>query len=203
MDLKKVFGDIDIYLFDQLLKGRFTNCQTILDAGCGFGRNLPYFLQSGATVFGIDQQAEAIASVKELSQTLAPQNPIENFITGTLEELPFAEASFDLVICSAVLHFARNEGHFDAMLRSLWRVIKKEGFLFVRTASSIGIENLITPLGNGRYQLPDGSDRFLVTEETLLNYTTDLNATLIEPIKTTNVQHLRCMTTWCVQKNEY
>ena len=41
-ELRAQFGDVDIYLFDQLLRGRFDARRRILDAGCGGGRNLPY-----------------------------------------------------------------------------------------------------------------------------------------------------------------
>lgn len=114
--------------------------------------------------------------------------------------MPFGEEYFDLLICSAVLHFAKNEMHFKEMLLTMWKVIKPGGFFFARLASDIGIEELISPLGNGRYLLPDGTERFLVNEQTLLNYTKELNGFLYEPVKTTNVQNLRCMTTWCLQK---
>jgi len=114
--------------------------------------------------------------------------------------MPFMDNYFDLVISSAVLHFAYNHTHFDKMVRSAWRVLKPGGFLFARLASDIGIETLVTPLGEGRHLLPDGSERYLVNEDVLLSYTSELNGELYEPIKTTNVQNLRCMTTWCVRK---
>ncbi|MVN92323.1 methyltransferase domain-containing protein [Mucilaginibacter sp. HME9299] len=199
-DLQQTFGNIDIYLFDQLLKGRYDNCQKVLDVGCGGGRNLIWFLQNNYEVHGIDPNPEAIENVKQLSAHLAPLNSLQNFEVGVAENLPFADGSFDLLICSAVLHFASNHEHFDNMLRSMWRVLKHGGYLFVRLASNTGIENLVQHTGGGRYLLPDGSERYLVDEERLLNYTTELGAYLHEPIKTTNVQNLRCMTTWCLQK---
>jgi len=199
-NLQQLYGNIDIYLFDQLLKGRYNDCHKVLDAGCGGGRNLFWFLQNGYDVYGIDSNPNAVQAVKDLSMALAPVNPVENFITATAENLPFANGSFDLVLSSAVLHFAQNHDHFDAMLRSMWRVLKHGGYLFVRLASDIGIEPLVKHLGNGRYLLPDGSERYLVNEDKLLAYTTDLGGYLHEPIKTTNVQNLRCMTTWCLQK---
>jgi tellurite methyltransferase len=198
--LQQTFGNIDIYLFDQLLKGRFDNCKTILDAGCGGGRNLVYFLQNGYDVYGVDQSAQAVENVKQLSAMLSPQNALSNFSVAGVEDLPFAGECFDLLICSAVLHFAKNEAHFDAMLQSLWRVLKPGGYFFARLASDIGIETLVKPLGNSRYLLPDGSERFLVNEQTLLKYGQELNGVLFEPVKTTNVQNLRCMTTWCLRK---
>lgn len=199
-NLQQTFGNIDIYLFDQLLKGRFDNCKTVLDAGCGGGRNVIYFLQNGYDVYGIDQSAEAVQAVSQLSAGLSSNHALNKFRVTPVEKIPFTDDFFDLVICSAVLHFAKNKQHFDSMVRSLWRVLKPGGYLFARLASDIGIETLVHSTGNGRYLLPDGSERFLVNEQTLLNYTRELQGTLYEPIKTTNVQNLRCMTTWCIQK---
>lgn len=199
-NLQQLYGNIDIYLFDQLLKGRFDGCKKILDAGCGGGRNIVYFLQTDCDVYGIDPNPNAITGVQDLAKTLSPNTPADNFINCPAEDMPFEDAKFDMVICSAVLHFAEDSNHFDAMLRSVWRVLKPGGYLFTRLASDIGIESLVTPLGNSRYALPDGSERFLVNEQILMEYTDDLNAELFEPIKTTNVQNLRCMTTWCLRK---
>jgi tellurite methyltransferase len=197
--LQQAFGNIDIYLFDQLLKGRYDNCKKVLDVGCGSGRNLVYFLRNGYEVFGVDPQPQAVETVKELSAALAPDNSLDNFMVCPAENLPFTDATFDLVISSAVLHFAKDEQHFDNMLQSMFRVLKPGGYFFARMASDIGIEQLVKPLANSRYLLPDGSERFLVNEQVLLQYTSRLGV-LYEPIKTTNVQNMRCMTTWCVQK---
>ncbi len=197
--LRETYGNIDIYLFDQLLKGRFDGLKNVLDVGCGSGRNLFYFLRNGYEVSGVDPAPQAVETVKQLSKDLAPTNSPENFQLGSAENLPFANASFDLIICSAVLHFAHDEEHFDLMLRSMFRVLKPRGYFFARLASDIGIEKLIQPLGNRRYLLPDGSERFLVNEKMLQTYANEFGE-LYEPIKTTNVQNMRCMTTWCVQK---
>jgi len=198
--LQHSFGNIDIYLFDQLLKGTYETCEKVLDVGCGDGRNLVYFLNNDFDVYGIDANPDAIEAVSILAKNLAPGKPTENFKIAKAEEIPFEPASFDLVICSAMLHFAESEAHFEQMLDSMWRVLKPGGFFFARLASNIGIENKVVSLGNGRYHLPDGTDRFLVDEQMLLKYPGKLKALQHEPIKTTNVQNLRCMTTWCLKK---
>jgi tellurite methyltransferase len=199
-ELQLLYGNIDIYLFDQLLKGTYNNCRKILDAGCGSGRNLVYFLRNGYEVYGVDPNANAVEAVKELARNISPSYPLLNFKVAAAEDLPFDDEFFDLVISSAVLHFAKNKDHFEAMLNSMWRVLKPGGYFFARLASDIGIETLVQPLGNDRYLLPDGSERFLVNEGLLLSYTQNLVGQLHEPIKTTNVQNLRCMITWCMRK---
>src|SRR5688572_22574580 len=171
--LQQTYGNIDIYLFDQLLKGRYDNCTKVLDVGCGNGRNLFYFLRNGYEVFGIDPNPNAVEMVRELSAALAPDNPLANFTVSSAENLPFNDAAFDLIICSAVLHFAKDTQHFDSMLRAIFRVLKPGGYFFARLASDIGIKDRVKPVGNDRYLLPDGSERFLVNEQTLLNYTNE------------------------------
>lgn len=198
--IRETFGNIDIYLFDQLLKGTYDGCKTVLDAGCGTGRNLLYFLRSGAQVYGVDQNPEAIAQLKNLASAFPHINPEESFSIAPVEQLPFENESFDLVVSSAVLHFAENQEHFEAMLSAMWRVLKPGGYFFCRLASEIGIESLVRFIGNGRYILPDGSERFLVNQEMLVRLTKKIGGRLHEPIKTTNVQNMRAMTTWCVRK---
>ncbi len=199
--MRELFGDIDIYLFDQILKNRFDGDMNILDAGCGGGRNLVYFLRGGCRVFGVDQNPQATEQVRLLAKTLAPNSSPENFQTADVEKMPFEDERFDAVISSAVLHFAENEPHFDRMTAEMRRVLKPRGLFFARLASSIGIENLIKPIGDGRYLLPDGSERFLVNEEMLAAATEKFGGFLLEPLKTTNVQNLRCMTTWVLIKD--
>ena len=200
-DLRAKLGEIDIYLFDQLLRGRFDGRTRLLDAGCGDGRNLMYFLRCGFACYGIDRDPAAIADVRALAAQLAPPLPAGNFQTGELDRLPWPDASMDGVICSAVLHFANDETHFDAMVRDLWRVLAPGGLFFARLASNIGIEDHVGAAGR-RVRLPDGSDRFIVDERMLTAWTARAGGRLADPIKTTNVQGQRCMTTWCVFKTD-
>lgn len=202
MDLQNEFGNIDIYLFDQLLKGRVSPSISVLDAGCGSGRNLVYFLRHGFDVFAIDSDPGSIEHVRLLAAKLAPELSVQNFVKADLVAIPFQNEKFDLVISSAVLHFADDEQHFDQMLDEMWRVVKPGGMMFVRLASSIGIESLIRPIHGRRFSLPDGSERFLVNTEMLDTAAARLKATLLEPIKTTNVADLRCMTTWVLEKSQ-
>ena len=199
-ELPEFFGQIDIYLFDQLLKGRLTPGMRMLDAGSGAGRNLPYFLRHGFDVCAVDATPGAVEQVRQLAAELAPRLPATNFRVEALESLSFPDGDFDAVIASAVLHFARDEPHFRAMVAELWRVLRRGGLFFARLASSIGIEARVRPLGGGRYHLPDGSDRFLVDEALLAGLATRLAASPLEPLKTVNVENQRCMTTWCLRK---
>ena len=199
--LQEQFGQIDIYLFDQLLRGRIVPGTRILDAGCGFGRNLVYLLREGYEVFGVDSDRQSVEAVRRLAASLAPGLSPDNFRMEAMEAMSFPDAFADVVLSSAVLHFARNDHHFDAMLRGAWRVLKPGGLLFCRLASSIGIENQIQRVAGRRFLLPDGSERYLVDEPLLLHLTEQLGGELLDPLKTTVVQNQRSMTTWVARKN--
>ena len=193
--LQEQFGPIDIYLFDQILRGRIAPGMRIFDAGCGFGRNLVYLLREGYEVFGIDSDPRAISAVRRLAGT-----PADNFRVEPLEAMSFPDNFADAVLSSAVLHFARDDRNFYAMLEGSWRVLKRGGLFFCRLASSIGIEGQIKSIEGRRYLLPDGSERYLVDEALLVRLTEELGGRLLDPLKTTVVQNQRSMTTWVLQK---
>jgi tellurite methyltransferase len=197
LSLQQRFGQIDIYLFDQLLRGRIAPGMTIFDAGCGSGRNLLYFLNEGYPVFGVDSNPSAV----EFTRSLAPALPAANFRVESLEDLSFPAAFADVVLSSAVLHFARDDRQFTAMLHGSWRALRPGGLFFCRLASSIGIEHQIRPLQGRRFLLPDGSERYLADEALLLQLTRELGGHLLDPLKTTVVQNQRSMTTWVVRRN--
>ena len=199
-DLHEQFGDIDIYVFDQLLRGRIARGTRVLDMGCGSGRNLVYLLRSGYDVFAIDSDSTAIQFVQRLASSLAPHLPADNFRVEAIERNTFPEAFADVVLSSAVLHFARDEAQFMAMLQGTWRVLKPGGMFFCRLASSIGMEQQVTPIAGRRHRLPDGSERYLVDSPLLMDLTRELGGELLDPLKTTIVQNQRCMTTWVVRK---
>jgi SAM-dependent methyltransferase len=197
--LHREFGDIDIYLFDLLVRGRFDRRRRVLDAGCGSGRNLAFFLRHGFEIWAVDADAGAVRATAALAAALQADLPHERLHCGPLDALPWGDGQVDAVICSAVLHFARDQQHFDSMLEEMWRVLAPGGLFFARLATSIGLEQHL-PATTGRMQLPDGSERFVVDERTLLEWTSSVSATLLDPLKTTNVQNRRCMTTWVLEK---
>ncbi len=198
-NLVETFGSIDIYLFDQLLKGRITPGMKILDAGCGGGRNLVYFMQNGFQVFGVDHSAAAINEIQRLADNIS-ELPNENFSLQLVEDLSFADGSVDVLLSSAVLHFARDEAHWNAMVSEMWRVLKPGGMLFARLSSTVGMENLVSHVEGRRFQLPDGPEWFLVDYEFLGMVTQELGGEWLEPFKTVVVHGKRAMSTWVIRK---
>ena len=146
------------------------------------------------------RKRRSASRVRAMASRLAPHLPGSNFRVEAVEALSFPEACAEVVISSAVLHFASSPEQFDAMLRSMWRVLKPGGLFFCRLASSIGIADRVRPTGDGRFQLPDGSERYLVDEAALMAATARLGGELVDPLKTTVVQDQRAMTTWVLRK---
>lgn len=198
LSIQNQFGQIDIYIFDQILRGNIAPGMRVLDAGCGYGRNLVHLLRSGCEVLALDQDPEGVEHVRKLSASLQTDLPAENFQVGPIDQMPFPDNFADVVLCNSVLHFARDDQHFLEMLTELWRVVKPGGMLFCRLGSRIGMD--FKRLRGNIFLIPDGSRWFLVDQEMLLGLTKELNAVLVDPLKTTIVQDHRCMTTWVLRK---
>ena len=198
--LQEQFGQIDIYLFDQLLKGRIAPGMRILDAGCGSGRNLVYFLREGYEVYASDSDAGAVDHIRSLARRLAPALPESNFRVEPVENMSFDDAFADVVVSNTVLHFARDDAHFESMLHGSWRVLKPGGLFFCRVGSSIGMESQVKRVQGRRHWSPDGSERYLVDEALLESAAERLGGELADPLKTTIVQNQRAMTTWVLWK---
>jgi tellurite methyltransferase len=197
--LQEQFGPIDIYLFDQLLRARIVPGMRIFDAGCGSGRNLVYLLREGYEVFGVDADSSAVEHVRWIAASLAPKLSPHNFRLEKIEAISAPDSFADVVLVNAVLHFARDDAHFDAMLRGAWRVLRPGGLFFCRLASTVGLQH--QQVAGRRFISPDGEERYLVDEALLMEYTRTLGGELLDPLKTTVVQDQRCMTTWVVRKN--
>jgi SAM-dependent methyltransferase len=198
LSVQEQFGQIDIYVFDQILRGNIAAGMRVLDAGCGYGRNLVHLLRERCEIFAVDADAEGVEHVRQLSASLETGLPPGNFQVAPIERMPFPDGFADVVICNSVLHFARDDRHFRVMLAELWRVLRPGGMLFCRLGSRIGMD--FEHVRGNIFVIGDGSEWFLVDEEILLDLTEQMNGVLVDPLKTTIVQDYRCMTTWVLRK---
>ena len=197
-NVEEFFGQVDIYVFDQILRGNIAPGMRVVDAGCGYGRNLVYLLRERCEIFAIDANERGVEHVRRLSRSLNTGLPDENFQVRLVEKMPFANDFADVVICSSVLHFARSEEQFQSMVDELWRVVRPGGMLFCRLGSRIGMD--FVSVGGGLFAMPDGQNWFLVDEQKLMGLAASMKGVLVDPLKTTIVQNLRCMTTWVLRK---
>jgi ubiquinone/menaquinone biosynthesis C-methylase UbiE len=191
-ETQAILGKVDIYLIDQILKNRYAPDDSILDAGCGEGRNLKWFYANNYKISGIDTDIERLENAKVIYPKSAA-----NFQVGNLDALPYGENEFNHVICSAVLHFAENEKHFFTMFSELVRVLKPQGTLLIRMGSDIGLD------GNVPYLKESQTNRagtFFLTREHINRIRENYNIELIELVKTTNVEDKRAMITLVIKK---
>ncbi len=188
-DIQNQINKIDLYLLEQILKGRYLEGEKILDAGCGTGRNIELFLKNDFKVYGVDRNPEVIDLLNKTNLVT-----IDNkFQVAELDKLPFEDGFFDHIICNAVLHFAEDTNHFFQMFQELLRVLKTKGSMFIRMTSVFGIEGRVQLLNNGVYKIPDGTNRFLLDNTILEKINTEFKVEFIEPLKTVNVNNKRSM----------
>jgi len=200
-ELNALLGNIDIYLLDQILKGRFDKEMKILDAGCGEGRNCIYFLHQGFQIFGTDANPSAIQMARIYAHTIQRDYDIHRFQRAEVEDMPFHQEAFDVLISSAVMHFARSWEHFHQMMDEMMRLLKPGGFFFLRMCTDQGNMREKSPhLGEGVYLLPDGSERFLWTPELEEEVMKKYQLEHLEPPKSVVVHGLRAMGVFVMQK---
>jgi len=193
--LEEIIGTTDIYLLDQIMKGRYNGNEVVLDAGCGYGRNVHWFLRKEMVIYGVDRDEEAIGELKHRYRVQP-----DRFRVSEVEKMPFEDEQFDHVISSAVLHFARDTGQFRRMMAEMVRVLKPSGTLFIRMTTDIGIEDRVRLVEDGVYVIPDGSRRFLLTRKLLEEVMREYGLSFLEPLKTVNVDDVRCMSTLVLKK---
>lgn len=177
-------GNVDIYLLDQILKGHFEGRKRILDAGCGEGRNLKYFIDNDYEVYGNDIEPMAL----KMAQMTYRQVPADRFVQCSIENLQFESGYFDAIICAAVIHFANNQDHFEKMIQELHRCLKKEGFLFIRMATDVGIKH-------------DQTFPFVLDEKNIERTFLNNGFRFLEPWKSVVVEGKRSMGVFSVLKN--
>ena len=97
------------------------NC---LDFGCGSGRHISLFMESGYTVTGCDSSSNAIAHCRELY-------PDARFLISNDLSVPLArtpDGLYDLIVCWGVIHYLSQE-EARVILENLKRWIRPGGFL--------------------------------------------------------------------------
>lgn len=200
-ELNQLLGNIDLYLLDHILKGRFHPEMRLLDVGCGEGRNLVYFIRQGYEVWGIDKDPAALRLLRMYGRSLHPDFDPERFIEDDAADISLPPDSFDGVISSAVLHFADSHEHFQRMFAELVRVLRPNGLLFIRTAMLAGIQEKCVAIDHyGKYLLPDGSQRYLLRTDMLNSLCQQHKLNWVEPLKHVVVQNARSMGSILLQK---
>lgn len=175
----------DIYLIDQILRGRIGSGMSALDVGCGGGRNLPALLAAGCAITAIDADAQAVAAAR----TLFGGRLDDRILVCDLERMPFAPGGFDVVIVNAVLHFAPDAAAFARWAEACWLQLAPGGLFLARLSTRIGLPD-VRPAGF----------RHLASEAELMACERRWMASRADPLKTTLVETTRTMTTWALTR---
>lgn len=174
----------DIYLLDLVLRGTIRPGTSVLDIGCGGGRNLPFLAHAGATITAVDADPVAVAACSAVLKT-APGTH-----TCTVAKLPDLglDQCFDVVICIAVLHFAPDQETFHRWADACWQRLLPGGIFLARLSTRIA--------------LPDVAAHFAYrpTLDDIVSCEQRWRAVRIDPLKTTLVEDKRVMSTWTLRK---
>jgi 2-polyprenyl-3-methyl-5-hydroxy-6-metoxy-1,4-benzoquinol methylase len=174
----------DIYLLDLVLRGTIRPNASVLDIGCGAGRNLPFLAHAGATITAVDANPSTVAAC---SQLLAQMPGSHTCKIATLPNLGLNQ-QFDAVVCIAVLHFAPDQSAFHTWADACWQHLLPGGVFLARFSTRIA--------------LPEVAAHFAY-RPTLNDIETcekRWKATRIDPLKTTLVEEKRVMSTWTLSK---
>lgn len=191
-------GNMDIYIIDQLMKGRINDSDILLDAGFGKGRNLEYFVRNNYSIYGIDHNPSYLPIVIDQISLWNSQYDKDRFILASVDDMPYESNYFDFVFNVAVLHFAKSHEQFFKMLNELLRVVKPNGYLLFRMTSWHTFD-LAEKTESGMITIADG-ERYMLDIETLKSLVVGKGYRFADPIKTTNIDGLRTMTTIVIQK---
>ncbi|MEN8716222.1 MAG: methyltransferase domain-containing protein [Verrucomicrobiales bacterium] len=108
----------------------FHDCVSVLDVGCGTGRDCLYLLRSGKDAVGVDASVEMLVEARSTFQ-LEGIDCGDRLIEASLPELsPIKDGAFDGVLCAGVLMHLPEEEIFDAVY-GLKRVLRHGGLLSV------------------------------------------------------------------------
>ncbi len=198
--LKSALGNTDIYLIDAILKGYFDPCSRLLDAGCGEGRNLTWFLGQMDAIYGIDLNESALLYAKIYCRSLNKKVAEENFLKADLAQNPFPNDFFDAAISIAVLHFAQNREHFTQQWNELVRVCRPGGLLFLRLSTLMGMDYIPEPVENDWFLLKSSDIWYLPDQKQLEELIQANRLQLLEPMKSVCVHGQRSMSTLILRK---
>ncbi len=110
---------------------------SVLDLGSGTGRNTNYFAELGTTAFGIELSSTAVRQAKKDAEQRSLTHKVK-FIEGTMgEKFPFEDNQFDIVI-DVTSSNSLTEKEREIYLKEVYRVLKKDGFFFVKALAKDG-----------------------------------------------------------------
>ena len=179
-DLNEELGNSDIYLIDQILKNRFDPGGRILDAGCGEGRNMTWFIRNDFNIYGMDISPEAVRMARLIARSNNRNFTTENILEASIEDNPFPDGFFDCILCINVLHSAKDKDHFFSMVLALNRILNDQGRILISMTSEFN--------DPGKKTIDVQVSRFKLNGEILDELGNIFQAGSIEPLRTLQIE---------------
>lgn len=120
----------------KLLKGK--KHRTLLDLGCGDGKDSIYFAKKGFAVTAVDFSKSALEKLKDKAK-IAGNLPIKT-IQKDILNLNFKPNTFDVIYANLSLHYW-NEKTSEKIFKKLHRILKPKGLLLFKCKSAEDILN--------------------------------------------------------------
>jgi SAM-dependent methyltransferase len=134
--IQNLVGYADMHVLEQFMKGLFRVGSTLLDAGCGEGRNLHLFVDSGVRYFGLDTDRRALKMARTYLRSTDSTFDDELLQRGRLSNNHFPDACFDAVLLISVLHHCADIQEFRQELTGLKRILKPGGTVIIKMNTS-------------------------------------------------------------------
>jgi SAM-dependent methyltransferase len=110
----------------------------ILDLGSGTGRNANYLAGLGNSVVGLEISPTAASIAEKRAKELDLE--VDYKLQSIGDKYPFQDSDFDLII-DVMSSNSLSEKERDVYLEEVYRVLKPDGFFFVRALSRDGDKN--------------------------------------------------------------
>lgn len=106
---------------------------TVLDLGCGGGRNIEYFLTKAHKVYGLDHSKTSVKMASEINKKAIDTGRCK-ILVGDVKSLPFEDESIDIVTAFETIYFWDD---IERCFKEIYRVLKNGGqFLICNEVSS-------------------------------------------------------------------